>query len=29
MTNDKRRALHDLLADSVVIKDEYWTGTER
>lgn len=29
MTNDKRRALHDILADSVVIKDEYWTGRER
>jgi uncharacterized RDD family membrane protein YckC len=26
MTNDKRRALHDLLANSVVIKNEYWTG---
>lgn len=22
--NDKRRALHDMLANSVVIKDEYW-----
>lgn len=29
MTNDKRRAFHDLLADSVVIKEEYWTGQER
>lgn len=24
MTNDKRRALHDQLAGSVVIKEEYW-----
>lgn len=29
MTNDKRRALHDLLADSVVIREEYWTRGER
>ncbi len=29
MTNDKRRAFHDLLANSVVIKDEYWSGKER
>jgi len=25
LTNNKRRALHDILADSVVIKEEYWT----
>jgi uncharacterized RDD family membrane protein YckC len=29
LTNEKRRALHDLLANSVVIKEEYWTGPER
>lgn len=29
MTNDKRRAFHDLIANSVVIKDEYWSGKER
>jgi uncharacterized RDD family membrane protein YckC len=28
MTNDKRRAFHDMLADSVVIKEEYWKSGE-
>lgn len=28
MTNEKRRAFHDYLADSVVIKDDFWVQRE-